>query len=331
MKVCIYSRALEAAQKRLEETLRESKIPYTVLRSLDAEPSGYDMLVVLGGDRDVLSTFHALTSTDLPVLGVSESNEPGFLTTVGVDEFGGALKGILAGEHSVEDATRLSVRADGKGLPNALNEVAVFSKRSATLVEYVMNVDGETVWRDYSDGVIISTPTGSTAYSMSAGGPMVLKTAPVFSIVSVSSLDVTRRPLIVPDTSLIEIDEISSVKGCEVILDGLVRSAVKDRIEVRRAEVPARLVRLPETGRPMERIAKKVKLAEELLKMPPSAKLILKTLEYEGPMTQKELSAKTLLPDRTTRLAISTLLAKGLVRKKRLLRDARRGTYEIVQ
>ena len=76
-------------------------------------------------------------------------------------------------------------------------------------------------------------------------------------------------------------------------------------------------------------LAKKVHLAEELLSMPPSSKLLLKTLEYEGAMTQKDLANKTLLPDRTVRLALSHLLAKGYVKKKVSIRDARQKIYEI--
>jgi NAD+ kinase len=76
-------------------------------------------------------------------------------------------------------------------------------------------------------------------------------------------------------------------------------------------------------------LAKKVKLAEDLLNMPPSSKLLLKTLEYEGIMTQKELATKTLLPDRTVRLALRHLLDKGYVKKKISIRDARQKIYEI--
>jgi NAD+ kinase len=78
-------------------------------------------------------------------------------------------------------------------------------------------------------------------------------------------------------------------------------------------------------------LAKKVKLAEELLHMPPSSKLLLKILEYEGVMTQKELATKTLLPDRTVRLALSHLLEKGYVKRKISMRDARQKIYEIAK
>ena len=78
-------------------------------------------------------------------------------------------------------------------------------------------------------------------------------------------------------------------------------------------------------------LAKKVKLAEELFSMPPSSKLLLKILEYEGAMTQKELATKTLLPDRTVRLALSHLLEKGYVKRKISMRDARQKIYEIAK
>jgi NAD+ kinase len=76
-------------------------------------------------------------------------------------------------------------------------------------------------------------------------------------------------------------------------------------------------------------MAKKVRLAEDMLKMPPSAKLILKTLEYEGTLSQKDLAARTMLPERTVRLSLSHLLSQGYVKKKTSLRDARQRIYEL--
>ena len=98
---------------------------------------------------------------------------------------------------------------------------------------------------DNSDGVIVSTPTGSTAYSMSAGGPMILQKSLVFLIVSVNSLDNTRRPLVIPNDSILEIADITSRYHCEMVLDGGRRMQIKNTLECRKHEFPARLVRLP--------------------------------------------------------------------------------------
>ena len=196
-------------------------------------------------------------------------------------------------------------------------------------MEYSLRVDGDEVWHDSSDGIIVSTPIGSSAYSMSAGGPVIFQDSNVFGIISVNSLDVIRRPLIVSNTSLIEIDEISSRLHCEVVLDGIDRFKVNRIVEVEKFPPPAQIVRMKKDSTAISALAKKVKLAEELFNMPPSSKLLLKILEYEGAMTQKELTKKTMLPDRTVRMAMSHLLEKGYVTKKVSIRDSRQKIYEI--
>ena len=102
----------------------------------------------------------------------------------------------------------LGVKIDGKNVYPVLNDVAVFSSKSAMLMEHTLRVNGEEVWHDNSDGIIVSTPIGSSAYSMSAGGPVLFQDSAVFEIISVNSLDVTRRPIIVSNDSSIEIDDI---------------------------------------------------------------------------------------------------------------------------
>ena len=158
---------------------------------------------------------------------------------------------------------------------------------------------------------------------------MVLQKSPVFIVVSVNSVDNTRRPLVVPNDINLEIANIMSRYHCEVVLDGGCRWRIKDVLECYRHEFPARLVRLIGDSSPISLIAKKVKLAKDLLSIPPSAKLILKTLEYEGALSQKDLSARTMLPERTVRLSVSHLLDLGYVKKKTSLRDARQKIYEL--
>jgi NAD+ kinase len=196
-------------------------------------------------------------------------------------------------------------------------------------MEHTLRVNGEEVWHDNSDGIIVSTPIGSSAYSMSAGGPVLFQDSGVFEIISVNSLDVTRRPIIVSNNSTIEIEDIYARLHCEVVLDGLERYKVNKIVECTQYLPPAKIIRLKKDSTAISALAKKVHLAEELLSMPPSSKLLLKTLEYEGSMTQKDLANKTLLPARTVRLALSHLLKKGYVKKKVSIRDARQKIYEI--
>src|SRR5918912_413804 len=288
-----------------------------------------DLVLVAGGDRGILDYFHKVVTDSAPVLGGYESDATGFLAQLEIKDLESAILRLKRNDYEVDEVFRLAVRVDGKEVEPVLNDVVVFPSKSATLMEHVLRINDKDVWHDNSDGVIISTPIGSTAYSMSAGGPMVLQKSQVFIIVSVNSVDNTRRPLVVPSDINLEIANIMGRYHCEVILDGGSRLAIKKMLECYRHEFPARLVRLIGDSSAISIIAKKVKLAKDLLSVPPSAKLILKTLEYEGALTQKDLSTKTMLPERTIRLSLSHLLDLGYVKKRTSMRDARQKIYEL--
>src|SRR5919199_1597168 len=263
-----------------------------------------DLVLVAGGDRGILDYFHRVVTDSAPVLGVYESDATGFLAQLDVKDLESAVLRMKRNDYEVDEVFRLAVRVDGKEVEPVLNDVVLFPSKSATLMEHVLRINDKDVWHDNSDGVIISTPTGSTAYSMSAGGPMVLQKSPVFIVVSVNSVDNTRRPLVIPNDSVLEITGITSRYHCETVLDGGRRLQIRNTLECRKHEFPARLVRLAGDSSATSLMAKKVKLAEDMLRMPPSAKLILKTLEYEGALSQKDLASRTMLPERTIRLSL---------------------------
>jgi NAD+ kinase len=318
-----------ALLSKVKKTLESLNVKSQIMKDDYRIAKEVDLVLVAGGDRGILDYFHKVDTDSAPVLGIYETDSTGFLAQVDVRDLESATPQIRRGNYSVDEVFRLAVKVDGRQAYPALNDVAVFSSKSAALMEHVLRIDANDIWHDKSDGVIVSTPTGSTAYSMSAGGPMVLQKSSVFLVVSVSSLDNTRRPLIVPNHSTIEITEIISHYHCEVILDGGLRMQVKNTLECSKHAFPARLVRLAGSSFAASLMAKKVKLAEEMLKMPPSAKLILKTLEYEGALSQKDLVTRTMLPERTIRLSLSHLISQGYVKKKTSLRDARQRIYEL--
>jgi NAD+ kinase len=319
-----------ALLSKVKRTLESLSVKTQIMKDDYQTAKEVDLVMVAGGDRGILDYFHKVDTDSAPVLGIYETDSTGFLAQLEVRDLESAVSRLKRNDYSVDEVFRLAVKVDGKQVDPVLNDVAVFPSKSATLMEHVLRIDGNDIWHDNSDGVIISTPTGSTAYSMSAGGPMVLQKAPVFLVVSVNSLDNTRRPLVVPNDSKLEITDITSRYHCEVVVDGGRRMQVKKMIECSRHEFPARLVRLAGgSSSAASLMAKKVQLAEDMLKMPPSAKLILKTLEYEGALSQKDLAARTMLPERTIRLSLSHLINQGYVKKKTSLRDARQRIYEL--
>ena len=328
MKVAIYSQDQEQTVKSVKLSLENQGID-TVYLGNKQLPNDVDYVIVTGGDRGVRTYFHRFTNSTIPVLGINEFESSGYLAQTDLKEFVAYLNRLKKGDFTIEHLTRIGVKIDGKNVYPTLNDIAIFSSKSATLVEHVLRVNGEEIWHDSSDGVIVSTPIGSSAYSMSAGGPAIYQNSKVFCIVSVNSLDITRRPLIVPEDSFVEIDDISSSLRCEVVMDGKDRFKVDKIVACTKFSQTANVIRMKKDSTTVSALAKKVKLADELLNMPPSSKLLLKTLEYEGSLTQKELAAKTLLPDRTVRLALRHLLDKGYVKRRVSLRDTRQRIYEV--
>lgn len=327
MRVGIYgSSASDSVVRKITRDLDAAGLqPQVVPAHKDAQ--NVDCMVVLGGDKGVRNYFHRVTDASIPVLGVSEGESRGFLAQIEHREFSSCVEILQSQNYTIEEFPRLGVQIDGRDAYPVLNDAAVFPSKSAVLMEHTLRVNGDEVWHDSSDGIIISTPMGSSAYSMSAGGPVLFQGADVFEIMSVNSLDVTRRPIIVSNKSSIEIDDISSKLHCEVVLDGLDRHTIKHEMRCMLFLPTAQIIRLRKSPTTIAALARKVHLAEELLSMPPSSKLILKTLEYEGELTHKELASKTLLPSRTVRLALSNLIKNGYVRKKVSTRDARQKIY----
>ena len=329
MQVGIFGNGLtKSSSSYLREILDQHEINYFNLDN-KTKSKKTDYVLVLGGDKGVRNYFHRTLDSSIPVLGINESESDGFLAQVDLKQFSTYTHRLKKMDYHVEEVPRLGVKIDGKNVYPVLNDVAVFPSKSAMLMEHTLRINGDQVWHDSSDGMIISTPIGSSAYSMSAGGPVIFQNSSVFGIISVNSLDIIRRPLIVSNESIIEIDEISARLYCEVVLDGLDRYKVNKIVEATKFHSPANIIRLTKDTTTISALAKKVKLAEDLFNMPPSSKLLLKILEYEGSMTHKELISKTLLPDRTIRLAMSHLLEKGYVKRKISIRDSRQKIYEI--
>jgi NAD+ kinase len=298
------------------------------LKDFEGFKTGEGLLLIVGEDRDVLKTIRYLKSESLFVLGVSKTENNSFLMETTVDKVEEALKTLHEGNYSIEYSARIRAVVDGFETPCALNELAIFPRRSAKVLEYSLYIDGEFVWRDIGDGLIVSTPIGSTAYALSTGGPIIHPHAKVVAIVPVNSLNLTRRPLVTPLESTIEIRDIVSNSACEVIIDGGYRVRATSQIMIERGE-DIGFVRLKSETSLAKRLEKKARMSLDISSLPPSAKLVLKVLEYEGPLTQKDIVKKTMLPTRTVRHALAILVGNSFVKKKPLIRDSRQDLYYI--
>ncbi len=171
-------------------------------------PSGADLIIVLGGDGTLLSAARAVSGADIPILAVN-LGRLGFLTSITVEELYPELERAVHGELRIGLRRMIDcelVRADQViGSYCALNDVVINKGMMARMIDLDTYVDGHLVTAYKADGLIISTPTGSTAYSLSAGGPIIFPSVRAFCITPICPHMLTNRPVIVPDTSVIEI------------------------------------------------------------------------------------------------------------------------------
>ena len=291
-----------------------------------------EMVLVMGGAATILRAFREIDKNKLPVLGIS-LGDIGFLAEIEFKDFEKSLQEIEKGNYLVEERTRLAIEIDGEQLKHGLNELTVNAKKSATVIRYALVIDDELIWRDSADGIIVSTPSGSTGYALSAGGPIVSEGANVFVIVPICSLNQTHKPFVVSNTSTVTIQDISSSSKCQAIVDGRVRVDLdSDMVSITKADVPAYFVRLEKeiNSRIFHKLRRKFETPDIVPKTaPPSAKFIYTLLKYEGRLTQKEIIEMTMLPARTVRSGINFLLKNGLIMKTSSLRDTRQHIYLI--
>lgn len=210
-----------------------------------------DMVLVLGGDGTMLSAARLLEERAVPILGVNMGGL-GFLTEITLDQLYPTLEKVFAQEFMVEE--RLMLRADihrhGEHVAKAtvLNDVVVSKGTLARMIETQILIDGQFVTRLRGDGVIVSTPTGSTAYSLSAGGPIIHPTVQALILTPICPHTLTHRPLLVPRGVVLEVTLTSQGEGAMATFDGQVGVALMqgDTVAIGVSEHRTQLIRLPD-------------------------------------------------------------------------------------
>ena len=209
------------------------------------------LALVLGGDGTLLSAARAVSGAGTLILGVNLGTL-GFLTELALSNLYPALEAIEKGKYVVDTRSMLScslVRNGSVVLTEAMNDVVVSKSAIARLNHFELYVDAEFVSSYKADGLIIATPTGSTAYSLGAGGPILKPDVDAFVITPVSPHGLTHRPVVVRDTVEIEIRVKTGEEEAYLSLDGQVGMPVRDGDIVRceKAKHPARLLRFQKT------------------------------------------------------------------------------------
>ncbi len=211
-----------------------------------------DVIVTVGGDGTILL---ALSETNKPVFAINLGGM-GFLSEVEAKYALEGLKRIIAGDYNIEERAKLKVVLDGKRLPDAVNEVTIQTARIAKILYLKCFVDGELVESMGADGVIVATPTGSTSYSLSVGGPIMDPSVNAMILAPLAAFKLSARPWIIPLDKNVKISVLPKSKESMLVIDGRYTESVSPRsdIVITGSEEKARFIRFGESFYQMVRL-----------------------------------------------------------------------------
>jgi NAD+ kinase len=215
----------------------------------DTLGKGSDLAIVIGGDGTMLAAARNLVRHHVPLVGVNQGRV-GFMTDIGYEDMGSGIGAILDGKGTLEERTLLDaeILRNGKALLRtlALNEAVLGKGAEARLIEFEVALDGEYVYTLRADGVIVATPTGSTAYAMSAQGPILHPAVPALTLVPLNPHTLSARPVSVSDRSVIEI-KLLRAADARAHFDGFALTVMieGDRLVLKRSADTVRFVHPP--------------------------------------------------------------------------------------
>lgn len=263
---------------------------------------GGEMIIVFGGDGSLLHAVRKRGKNQLPILGVN-CGKKGTLMACDSGNVEEVVGKVLQGKYFIEKRSRIAVIVDGELAGEALNEAVIAPEKSVTLMEYVVEKDGERYFEDAADALMVATPTGSTGYARSAGGALLDTGSRVVQIVSVNSIERANSRVLSEESFL----RIVPKGKCEVVIDGDKRFGVKEEVVVRKG-VDAEFVRGKGILRDELRVSS--------LDAPASAKLIVALLRRKRDLKQGEIAKICGLPVRTVARSLDLLLKRGIAKKE---------------
>ena len=213
-------------------------------------PEGCDLVIVLGGDGTLLSAARAIGQREIPLFPVNLGGL-GFLTAISIDEVYPELERAFRGEHRIAKRRLLNTEVVRGGevvaAYEALNDAVLTKSSLARMIDLDAYVDEQFVCAYKADGLIVSTPTGSTAYSLSAGGPIIFPSVPTICLTPICPHMLTNRPVLVPETSIIRVLSRGPDETVYLTIDGQIGAPVVqgDTIICRRSEYSLHLIRPP--------------------------------------------------------------------------------------
>ncbi len=227
----------------IPKSFKSYKTPFGKVLTDNYISNNADLVIAIGGDGTLLSSARKFGCRGIPILGVNLGTL-GFLTDVPPEELTFSIQKILQGKFDKEERFFLESRLNKEKEKNlALNEIVIHSRKVAQLIEYELFIDGEFVYRQRADGIIVSTPTGSTAYSLSANGPIIHPSVKAICLLPMFPHSLNSRPLIVDESAKIEI-KICKKGNSSLSLDSHQTSALKygDVISISKADSKLSLI-----------------------------------------------------------------------------------------
>ena len=185
------------------------KTNYKQFKTFQTLDNSFDLLISIGGDGTILRAITYVSDLSIPIIGIN-TGRLGFLATIQNNQIESALDSIFEGDYKISERTLLCVETKPENnqlteLNFALNEVAVSRKNTTSMITVKTHLDGEYLTSYWADGLIVSTPTGSTGYSLSCGGPVISPSAKSFVITPIAPHNLSARPLVIPDQTEIQL------------------------------------------------------------------------------------------------------------------------------
>ncbi|WNH11055.1 NAD kinase [Thalassobellus suaedae] len=227
----------------------KNKKDYSSFKTFDTLDQTFDLLVSVGGDGTILRAITFVKDLGIPIIGIN-TGRLGFLATIQVNQIEKAIQDIIDGNYKISERSLLSIETspeneDIKSLNFALNEIAVSRKNTTSMITVETYLDGEYLTSYWSDGLIVSTPTGSTGYSLSCGGPVITPSTNSFALTPIAPHNLSARPLILPDSTEIQLKVDGREEQHLVSLDS--RIATLDNgtiIKIKKADFKIKMIDL---------------------------------------------------------------------------------------
>ena len=205
-----------------------------------------DFVISMGGDGTFLKAASRVGHKDIPILGVN-MGRLGFLADISPDDIEHCINALAQDDFAIESRALIQVEADGNPLGDfsyALNDVAILKRDTASMISIRANINGQYLNTYQADGLVVPTPTGSTAYSLSNGGPIIVPGTKVFSMTAVAPHSLNVRPIVIPDSAIVELDVESRSHNFLVAIDGRSEKCKEGtKITLRRAPYDVKVVK----------------------------------------------------------------------------------------